>query len=253
MSVCPQHAPSEPTLLTLSALRKQYGSRTILDIDYFAVRAAEAVLLVGSNGAGKSTLLRIMAGIDSADSGTLTLSSRPLTGNIQHRLRGRVIYLHQQPYLFDCSVRDNIGYGLRSLGIAADQRDTRIEQALEWSGLPHLGERHAKTLSGGEKQRIALARAWVLRPQLLLLDEPTANMDREACEQTYFLVRRLVSEGMAVVMTSHGIRNDHPMLTRTLLLQQGKLQPCGEAVTSPTPERQHLSHEAPQQSQRRFL
>jgi len=221
----PSGVPAHHGLLAVTQLRKAFQRQPVLAIDQFHIDAGEAVLLVGRNGAGKSTLLRILAGLERPDQGTLWLHGQPLSRAPQRQLCRRVIYLHQQPYLFDSRVRDNIDYGLRCAGIAAAERRARVEQALAWSGLAHLADRHAKTLSGGEKQRIALARAWVLKPSLLLLDEPTANMDRESREQTYFLVRRLANEGMAVLMTSHSIKADHPMLSRVLSLEQGRLQP----------------------------
>jgi len=221
----------DSALLSASHLTKSYQGTQILSIPQFSIAAGEAVLLVGRNGAGKSTLLRILAGLERADSGTLWLEGTPLPRAPQRQLSRRVIYLHQQPYLFDSRVSDNIEYGLRCARVPATERRARIDQALAWSGLAHLAGRHAKTLSGGEKQRIALARAWVLKPSLLLLDEPTANMDRESREQTYFLVRRLVNEGMAVLMTSHSIKSDHPMLSRVLRLENATLRE--QASTQP--------------------
>ncbi|HEY5717132.1 MAG TPA: ATP-binding cassette domain-containing protein, partial [Motiliproteus sp.] len=144
----PQQTFSSPAdsiahpLLQVTQLRKQFGGQPVLSIDEFTIAAGEVALLVGRNGAGKSTLLRILAGLEPADSGTLWLHGKALPRAAQRHLRGEVIYLHQHPYLFDTRVRDNIEYGLRCAGLPKTERQARIDQALEWSGLEHLGDRH---------------------------------------------------------------------------------------------------------------
>ncbi|HED12263.1 MAG TPA: ATP-binding cassette domain-containing protein [Gammaproteobacteria bacterium] len=125
--------------------------------------------------------------------------------------------------MFDASVSDNIAYGLRRAGYKRDRTRQLTEEALIWSKLEHLADRNAKQLSGGERQRIALARARILHPRLLLLDEPTSSMDQSACEQTFFLIRNLRHEGVAVVVTSHQIQQLRLLADRHLVLESGKL------------------------------
>jgi tungstate transport system ATP-binding protein len=211
----------QESLLSACQLQKTFGDRLLLNIDSLAFYAGEAVLLSGRNGAGKSTLLKIMAGLESFDSGTLSYRGAPLNRRAHRNIGGKVIYLHQQPCLFDSSVEANVGYGLKAR--ANSPQAARIHQALTWSGLAHLAKRNAQTLSGGEKQRIALARAWVMEPELLLLDEPTANMDAESREQTLFLIRRLINEGMGIVLCSHEFKTDHRLIQRELHLEAGHL------------------------------
>ncbi|MCW8885204.1 MAG: energy-coupling factor ABC transporter ATP-binding protein, partial [Motiliproteus sp.] len=203
--------------------RKQFGSEMLLDIDHLDLFAGQAALLKGRNGAGKTTLMRIIAGLEKYNQGTFILDGE----GVQHGRHGpqsnHVIYLHQCPFLFDTSVLDNLAYGLKCRKMDRKQRDRKVAEALRWSGLEHLAERNAKTLSGGEKQRIALARAWVLQPSLLLLDEPTANMDAESREQTSFLIRRLINEGMGIVICSHEIKGDNSLIDRVLHLEQGAI------------------------------
>ncbi|MEH6822714.1 MAG: ABC transporter ATP-binding protein [Motiliproteus sp.] len=234
-------------LLDARQLKKCFGKRPLLAIDSVALYAAEAVLLTGRNGAGKSTLLKILAGLESHDGGSLNYRGVQLNRRQHRNIGGKVIYLHQHPCLFDASVSTNVGYGLNKL--PKNQQQQRIAQALAWSGLSHLAPRNAKTLSGGEKQRIALARAWVMQPELLLLDEPTANMDAESRQQTLFLIRRLINEGMGVVLCSHEFKADHRLIQRELHLNAGQLtermlnpitaQPSPPAHTAP-PKQHHL-------------
>ena len=218
MNTAPQRSNANRSpLLSVSGLHKAFGTRSLFRIDKLELFAGEATLLTGRNGTGKSTLMKILAGLDPCDTGSLSYRGSMLTRRDRRRLGGKVIYLHQQPFLFDSSVEKNIGYGL-------DQNHPdKVHQALEWSGLSHLAERNAKSLSGGEKQRIALARAWVRDPELLLLDEPTANMDAEAREQTQFLIRRLINEGVGILLCSHEFKGDHRLIRRELHLNDGCL------------------------------
>ena len=171
--------------------------------------------------------MKIVAGLEPYDTGSIELCAvsalSALSARHQAPHNHRVIYLHQQPYLFDCSVRDNLAYGLKCRKMDHSLRAQRVAQALRWSGLGQLEQQNAKTLSGGEKQRIALARAWVLKPELLLLDEPTANMDAESREQTCFLIRRLINEGMGIVISSHEIRANNSLIDRELLLENATI------------------------------
>lgn len=211
-------------ILGVRQLQKCFGSELILDIAELDLYAGEAVLLKGRNGAGKSTLMRILAGLERFDHGDFLLDGLPVSKHRRKSLQShRVIYLHQHPFLFDTSVEENLGYGLKCRKIDKPDRHQKIAEALRWSGLEHLAQRNAKTLSGGEKQRIALARAWVLEPDLLLLDEPTANMDTESRQQTSFLIRRLINEGMGIVICSHELKADNSLIDRSLHLEHASL------------------------------
>lgn len=238
-------ADEKAPLLGVRYLKKQYGSKVILDIDELDLYAGEAVLLTGRNGAGKSTLMKILAGLERGNEGSLLYQGGIIDApwyrlrRASKPLRHQVIYLHQHPFLFDTSVKENLAYGLKCRNVAKTQQNLIVQQALHWSGLEHLAERNAKTLSGGEMQRIALARAWVLEPELLLLDEPTANMDRESREQTSFLIRRLIHQGTAVVICSHEIKPDNRLINRVLHLQDCQLsdsrKPLTDTVKIPEP------------------
>jgi molybdenum cofactor guanylyltransferase len=176
----------------------------LFDIDEFDITQGTCIVLSGQNGAGKTTLLKILAGLETPDYAEVEFDGRRLTWKAARaRLRREVVYLHQQPYMFDHSVADNIAYGLSRQAVPAARIKARVAEALAWSGLTHLAQRNARELSGGEQQRVAVTRARVLSPRLLLLDEPLANMDISAREQTILLIRRLKDDGVSTIITSH--------------------------------------------------
>jgi tungstate transport system ATP-binding protein len=212
-------------LIEIRRLRKRVGGRPLLDIPELYVHPGTCTVLSGRNGAGKTTLLKILAGLDAPDHAEVRYDGLPLPWSVaRQRFSGSVIYLHQYPYLFDRSVSENIAYGLRRQGCPRGEVPGRVATALEWAGLAHLAARNARELSGGERQRVALTRAWVLSPRLLLLDEPLASMDRESREHTYFLIRRLRAEGIALIIASHDLQHLCALSDRHLHLQDGALQ-----------------------------
>lgn len=176
----------------------------LFDIDVFDIPESTCIVLSGQNGAGKTTLLKILAGLETPDYAEVEFDGlRQPWKAARARLRRDVVYLHQQPYMFDHSVADNVAYGLARQAIPATRIEAQVSEALEWSGLSHLAQRNARELSGGEQQRVALTRARILSPRLLLLDEPLANMDISAREQTIRLIRRLKDDGVSTIITSH--------------------------------------------------
>lgn len=192
------------TLLSLHKLKKRFGERLLIDIDDFAIEAASAYVLTGVNGAGKSTLLRILCGLEQAEAEQAHFLGQPISLTPYPAvLREAVGYVHQHPVMFSTSVAANIGYGLGLRGVSGSALEEKVEEAMRWAGVMHLAQRAPQTLSGGEKQRIALARARILKPRLLLLDEPTSNLDGAAREQVIALIPALVSEGCSIVMACH--------------------------------------------------
>jgi tungstate transport system ATP-binding protein len=191
-------------LLVIGGLRKRFGARQLFDIERFTLDAAHAYVLTGVNGAGKSTLLRVLAGLEHAEAAALWFEGQALALDpYPGAMRAAVAYVHQHPIMFSTSVAHNIGYGLLARGASKAQVATEVAQAMEWAGVAHLQGSDPASLSGGEKQRVALARAKVLRPRLLLLDEPTANLDGAAREQVIALIPTLIAEGSSVVMACH--------------------------------------------------
>jgi tungstate transport system ATP-binding protein len=191
-------------LLSIRGLHKRYAERDLFRIAELTLHAAGAYVLTGANGAGKSTLLRILAGLEHCDAEQVTFLGRPVgLSPYPAAMREAIVYVHQHPAMFSTSVAANIGYGLAARGLPKAEIAKRVNEAMEWAGVVHLRGSRPAVLSGGEKQRIALARAKVLHPKLLLLDEPTSNLDGAAREQVIALIPTLVAEGGSVVMACH--------------------------------------------------
>jgi tungstate transport system ATP-binding protein len=192
-------------LYRLNNLHQSYGSREVLAIKELTIAAGCIYTLTGPNGSGKSTLLNILAFLSPPTSGEIWFSGEPVAwsnGSLL-RLRREVTLLHQAPYLFDTSVRANIVYGLKIRGITGQEQHSRIEEALELVDLGGFQKRKSRELSGGEAQRVAMARALALRPKVLLLDEPLANVDRSSAELLEKVILALPQRGTSVIISTH--------------------------------------------------
>lgn len=234
--------------IEFNGVSKSINDRHLFQHLHLKFNPGECVVLSGDNGEGKTTLLRIMAGLISPDSGECQYNGACHSWrHTRPWLLQNVVYLHQEPYLFDATVEDNIAYGLRRRGVRAKAAKMIATDAMQRAGLEHLQKRSAKQLSGGERQRVALLRAWVLSPRLLLLDEPTASMDERARHCTLFLIRWLLQDGVSLVITAHEPRLFAPLADRHIKLQQGQLNaaaPLASAVAGydislPLPEGHH--------------
>jgi tungstate transport system ATP-binding protein len=191
-------------LLELHGLTKRFGERHVLADASLELAAGRRYVLTGDNGAGKTTLLKILAGLESATATRFRFSAREYDiARYPIELRRDIVYVHQHPYLFHSSVAANLAYGLARRDVAHDERAMRVAQAMAWAGVEHLRHAPPHKLSGGEKQRVAIARARILNPRVLLLDEPTANLDADARHQIAHLLEELVSNDTCVVVACH--------------------------------------------------
>ncbi|HSP96916.1 MAG TPA: ATP-binding cassette domain-containing protein, partial [Candidatus Dormibacteraeota bacterium] len=212
-------------LYALRDLRVERDGRAILDLPALDVAPATISAVVGPNGAGKSTLLRLLAFLLPPENGTLAFAGaavdfRPAT---LAALRRRVTYVGASPYLFHGSVRRNVAFGLRTRG----QRDGgAVQRALDAVGAGPLIERAARTLSSGETQRVALARALACSPEVLLFDEPTANVDRASVPLIEAALARLPAAGCTVVLATHDADQARRLAATVIGLDAGRVAPA---------------------------
>ena len=197
------NTPTDKPILLIKQLVKSFGNRQLLNIQNLSLNAGTLYVLTGDNGSGKTTLLRILAGLESADALALTFDNDSIESAYPPAWRRDIIHVHQHPYLFHASVAANIAYGLKMRGMAPAHRDMLVSEAITWAGLTERANVPPKRLSGGERQRVALARAKVLSPKLLLVDEPTANLDRLARLQIVALLQNMVAAQRTVVVACH--------------------------------------------------
>lgn len=191
-------------MLRIKNLRKQFGSRTVLNVAALSLEKGKSYVLTGDNGVGKTTLLKILAGLETAQFEEFVFDGeRVVAGRYPGTLRREIVYVHQHPYLFSTTVTDNIAYGLKFRHLPGTEIDGRVRDAIAWADLGALLDTPPQQLSGGEKQRVALARARVLRPKLLLLDEPTANLDRDSRGQVIDLIQRVTKGEASVLVACH--------------------------------------------------
>src|SRR5215831_4679686 len=206
------------------------GDNEILKGVSLAVPAGEVVALLGPSGSGKTTLLRAVAGLETPHRGSIAIGDRVFfdaARGIDLPAEERGLGLVFQSYALwpHRTVFDNVGYGLKLRGVAADEIRQRVEKALAQIGLGHLGARYPHQLSGGQQQRVALARALVYEPPVILLDEPLSNLDAKLREEARAWLRELiVTLGLSALCVTHDQTEAMAMSDRILLLRNGRIE-----------------------------
>jgi tungstate transport system ATP-binding protein len=199
-------------MFNLQAVSVRYGHVPALTNCTLRIQPGERVALVGSNGSGKSTLLRTLHGL-----------IRPSSGQVEVDANVRQAMLFQRPYMLRASVLHNVALGLLLRGTPWGDAKAQAREAIERVGLHGESLRNAKALSGGQQQRVALARAWACRPQVLLLDEPTASLDPTAKREVERLMDEFADSGMTLVFSSHNLGQVKRLASRVIYLEQGAM------------------------------
>ena len=209
--------------LEIKRLVRDYGTKRVLDLEEVTIEKGTRTAIIGPNGAGKSTLLNIVSRIDSASEGEVVYESE------DPRL---VTQVFQQPYMLRTSVERNIQYPLRLRNWPEDRMKKRSDELMEELGLLDLRNQKAWKLSGGETQKVALARALSFQPSLLLLDEPTANIDpATTAEIEEMLLKINREEGTTILFVTHNLAQARRVCNRLLFLDKGKLVESGDCLS----------------------
>jgi tungstate transport system ATP-binding protein len=213
------------TVIEVTALAKSWGGRPLLRIPQLVLDAGSSYVLSGDNGAGKSTLLRILAGLEPAQVERFAFEGNPLQlDRLPVQVRKQIGFVHQHPYMFSSSALTNVEYGLRVRGIPRNRRERLAHEALVWAGMAELADAPAQRLSGGEQQRVALARVKVLLPRVYLLDEPTANLDADGRRRVIDLIAQLAAADKVVVIACHDLEMINLPSVVRLHLENGRLE-----------------------------
>ncbi len=209
-------------IYTLEDVQVAYGGRVVLDINACAIRRGEILAVVGPSGAGKSTLLRVLNFLEVPRRGRLVFAGEPVAGRVPLDVRRRVTTVFQKPVMLRRSVQANLGYGTALHGAKVSK--AALADWADRLGLSAQKDQGARSLSAGEAQRVAVARALITRPDVLLLDEPTANLD----PANVALIERIVLEehaanGTTIVMVTHDIFQARRLAERTMLVLSGRV------------------------------
>ncbi len=211
---------SEVNVLPLHVKNLQITKKgnTLLNDVTLSIESNEVTVILGPNGAGKSLLLRSAHGLEILSNGSLQWNTH--VPQPQHSWRA---YIFQKPVLLRRSVRANLEYVLSLHNINKSNYASLINSALEHTGLSQLADRNARVLSGGEQQRLNIARAWVLQPKVILLDEPTAELDPNGTAAIERLIKTIAQQGTKIIMSTHDLGQAHRLANDIVFLHQGRL------------------------------
>lgn len=213
-------------LIEVEDLYQRYGSKEVLKGLTLSIEKGEVFALIGPTGAGKSTLLRLLDQLENPVSGKIHFAGKDVSNSPKLRLerRRRMAMVFQKPVVFNASVYDNIAYPLKIRGYKRKSIFKKVSKMLEMVALKGYQKRNARTLSGGETQRVALARAMVTEPEVLLLDEPTANLDPLSVNLIEEIILRFnYEQGTTIVMATHDMSQGQRLANRISVLMEGEL------------------------------
>lgn len=214
--------------LQIKDLRVRRGGRLVLEANELNVKKGEVLAVVGPNGSGKSTMLLTLARLLKPEHGEIWFNGKQAAAESALHYRRRIGLVMQDPLLFDMSVHENVASGLKFRGVAKREIGPRVEKWLEQLGISHLAGRRANELSGGEGQRVSLARALVLDPELLLLDEPFSALDSPTRTRLIDDLGRILPEnGVTTIFITHDLAEARKLGNRLAILLHGKLMQTG--------------------------
>jgi len=218
------------SLIEIANLFQRRGEREILKDASLKIERGEAFALIGPTGAGKTTLLRLINLIDTPSSGIIYFDGVDTTATGRRlEMRRCMAFVHQKPVVFNTSVYDNIAYGLKWRGVKRSQIGERVSSILDTVGLSHYKNSSARTLSGGEVQQVAIARAIVTEPELLLLDEPTANLDPASTARIEQLIKEIIDQHKTtIIMATHDMPQSQRLADRVGVILNGEIRQTGE-------------------------
>jgi len=202
--------------LVLDSVSFRVNGKTIIDRVSIEIGTGPRTIILGSNGAGKSVLMRLCHGLLEPTSGSIVWR-----GAVNGHQRQAMVF--QRPVMLRRSAVANVIYGLKLAGVTPRERELRARDVLEAVGLASVAGRPARVLSGGEQQKLALARAWALGPEVLFLDEPTANLDPGATRDVETIIGQIRAGGTKIVMTTHNLGQAKRLGDEILFLSQGRL------------------------------
>jgi tungstate transport system ATP-binding protein len=215
-------------LIQIRDLVVRRGGNVALVVNSLDIEHRSVLAIVGPNGAGKSTLLLTLARLIRFEQGQILFNGRPISAESETVYRRQLALVMQDPLLFDTSVYENVALGLRFRGVPREKIESGVREWLERLGIAHLSNRRATQLSGGEAQRVSLARALVLNPQLLLLDEPFASLDPPTRSKLLDDLQMFLPEtGATTVFVTHNLTETEKLATDMAVFSSSRMQQAG--------------------------
>ena len=212
-------------LIEIKNLQVKRNNRIVLDVEHASVKRAETLALIGANGAGKTTLLLMLARLLQPSRGEILFNGEPIEKINLLEYRRRIALVLQEPLLMDMNVEQNIALGLNFRGVDKTTIKTKVNEWIARLGIEHLRKRHSAELSGGEAQRVSLARAFILNPDLLLLDEPFSALDAPTRTRLRAELKSILQEThTTTIFITHDLNEAAELGERTLMIENGKLQ-----------------------------
>ncbi len=213
-------------VIKIEEVKKVYNGKVALNIAHLEFESGMIYALVGPNGAGKTTLLRLINMLEKPTDGNIYFYNQRIDQLQSLEIRRQMTLVMQNAVLFRTNVYNNVAYGLKVRGYKKGEIHSKVLSALEMVGLSGFEHRKAKQLSAGESQRVAVARAIVLEPKLLLMDEPTANLDRKNIQVIEEILKKINSEKKAtIIFTTHDLSQAYRLTDKVIMLLDGKVIP----------------------------
>lgn len=212
-------------IIKVQSLQKEYSGKRVLDIENLEIEKGKITAVIGPSGAGKSTLLHLLNGIEAPSSGTIWFEGKRIDDKTMSlELRRKMVMVFQRPLVFNTTVYDNLAYGLKLRGMKKEEIRKRVEEMLEVTGLKDKSQQKAITLSGGEAQRVAIGRAIIIRPEVLFLDEPTANLDPANISMIEELIKYARDNyELTVMIITHNMFQAKRLSDNTVFMLNGKV------------------------------
>ncbi|SJZ88483.1 ABC transporter ATP-binding protein [Selenihalanaerobacter shriftii] len=213
------------TVLEAERITKHYGDEQVLDLDHFKLYENAFNLLLGSNGSGKTTLLRILSLIDKEYEGQLRYRGEVINKQESEllKLRRRFSVIWQEPYLYNGTIAENIGLPLKLRKVAQNEINNRVNKLASNLKISHLLKKDSKEISGGEKQKVSIARALIVEPEILFIDEPTTHLDYKSNQFFNELFTELVAEGMTILLITHDLYQIKYLADYITLMESGEV------------------------------
>lgn len=217
----------DTSILKVKNLKKIYNNKTILDIDYLSFQESKIYAIVGPNGSGKTTLLNILNLLVKPDKGQIFFRDQEIINNSDSKIleiRRKMTLVDQDPFLFQSTVYSNVAYGLKVRSVSSIVQQNRIKNALDMVGLSGFENRKVDQLSGGEAQRVVIARALVIEPEILFLDEPTTSIDQRHIDIVERIIKKIKEKiKTTVIFSTHNLSQAYHLADEVISLLDGKI------------------------------